>query len=536
MKWQGADISEIEMFISLAKNSLVRPETANQWARFALLPYYGDPRYIQAYFEAEEVRRHKKLLTFDDMLIDGVELLEGNSRVLAKVQEKYQYVIVDEFQDSNLAQVKLMELVAHPQWNLMVVFDSDQAIYEWRGAMPQFAVDFQAKHDAAVVTMGINYRSAPNIIEAAAKCIAHNKNRTDKEITANKEDPGTITTLWVEDLDEEANVVADEVEQLKNDGMPTGAMYVLYRVNAQSRAIEEVFSKRKIPHIVLGSTSFYQRKEVQDLLAYLKLLVDPMDEEAGARAINRPFRFISRMDVDKMKHLVGSKRIDFIDAAMEVAHDNLRIAERVADFDRLLLDLQAKHEARETTPKNEQWTVGNYINEILTRTGYLEYLSQNEGSDTAENSREANVGELIRSADRYKDIAEFLQFVKEQIEERKKRKKKVKNAVTCMTMHRAKGLEARAVFLIGANEGIIPHAHSEEPYEEERRLFYVGMTRAMENLHITAVRKLGMVGNNELRSSRFITEAGLELKSLTPTIGSDTVPDLAGDQADADTK
>jgi DNA helicase-2/ATP-dependent DNA helicase PcrA len=405
MKWVGADITEIETFVSLAKNALVRPEEAVNWKGFQLGPFFGDPRFAQAYFEAEEIRQHRRLLTFDDMLIDGVETLQNNARVLSRVQARYEYVIVDEFQDSNLAQVKLMELVAHPQWNLMVVGDVDQAIYEWRGAVPRFMIDFPAKHDASVISMGTNYRCAPNIMEAAAKCIAHNKDRDTKDLIADKEVPGKITTLEVEDLDEEANVVADEVQQLETDGVPTGSMFVLYRTNAQSRAIEEVFSKRKIPHVVLGSVSFYQRKEIQDLLAYLKLIVDPGDEEAGGRAINRPFRYISKMVVEKMQQVCMSKACPFVDAALDVSNDNPRVANRVYEFADIISALTKKYEARNAAiPKAEKWTVGNFLSEILERTGYLDYLSQNEGSDTAENSREANVGELVRSADRYGEI------------------------------------------------------------------------------------------------------------------------------------
>jgi DNA helicase-2/ATP-dependent DNA helicase PcrA len=540
MRWTNADLSLIESFISLAKNGLIRPEQSDSWSVFQQAPYLGDNRYVQAYFEAEEIRRHRKILTFDDMLIDGVETLEGNSRILNRLQDKYQYVIVDEFQDSNLAQVKLMELVAHPQWNLMVVGDVDQAIYEWRGAIPKFMIDFPTKHNAKVISMGTNYRCAPNIMDAAANCIAHNKHRDTKDLTANKEAPGQITIKSAEDLDEEANIVADEIQQLKNDGVPTGSMFVLYRINAQSRAIEEVFSNRKIPHVVLGSVSFYQRKEIQDLLSYLKLIIDPNDDDAGSRAINRPFRFISRAEVDNMRRIAGSKPTSFIEAAMEVANSNPRISNKIYDFVQIIQSLSSKYERRDEPgiPDHEKWTVGNFISEILEQTRYLDYLANNEGSDTAENSREANVGEFVRSADRYKNISEFLQFVKEQIEERKRRKKKITNAVTCMTIHRAKGLEASAVFVIGANEGIIPHIKSTEPHEEERRLFYVGMTRAMDHLHITYVRRLG-VNAIALDPSRFIKEAKLpydDSKDLTPNLAGTNMPSLAGGQVNEDTK
>lgn len=798
MKWSNVDITLVGGFISLCKNSLIRPEDSDQAPFLKSDPFFGDRRYPHAYFEVEELRRQRRLFTFDDMLIDGVELLQKDRRIRERMQSKYEWVIVDEFQDSNLAQIKLVELVSAPQWNLMCVGDVDQChppgtriltdigykaietlteadtvkgwnrkaqkmiggrkirigkrhfrgnlavldvegrriemtpehkvlarwsdpsdrktcvvylmyredrgyrigwcqlisnttntfhlkqrariekaekvwilshtqnrtdasvlesilsvrygiptttfepvdgakhlteesittifdhvgehsikgshkalddhgldpelpllpwprqtvdgktdedvsfrrstifpvyannvipglmklplpddrntwgeveefkwryyvgpvysldvekdhsyaadgvvvlncIYEWRGAVPAYMTNFETTFtempEPHVISMGTNYRSAPNIVNAAAACIANNEARITKELSAHKTAEAIIQAKQLVDLDEEANYVADEVESLHGgDGVPHESMFVLYRTNAQSRAIEEVFSKRKIPHVVLGSASFYQRKEVQDLLSYLKLMLNPNDLEAGERAINRPFRYISKAVVGDIVTEAERTGMSFLDAADKISRRTGNA--RIEQFLDAIGTLEKQYEDADED-ETMSWSVGALLSTLVSETSYLDYLNANEGSDTMENSREANVGELIRSADRYKDIQEFLKFVDWQIAERKKRKRN-KNSVTCMTIHRAKGLEARAVFMIGVNDGILPHARAKHPCEEERRLFYVGMTRAMEFLFISAIQQLGMESSTFLSVSQFIDEAGLELTQYQP--------------------
>lgn len=524
MRWNNADLSLVANFISLAKNSLIRPEQSADSKLITEDPFFGDTRYAVAYFEFEEIRRQRRLYTFDDMLIDAVELLRDSQTTRAKVQERFEWVIVDEFQDSNLAQVKLVHYVAHPHWNLMVVGDVDQAIYEWRGAVPKFMTNFADTFDGMpkhrIVSMGINYRSAPEIVDAASKCIANNQDRITKELSANKTKPAYIKAIQTTDLDEEANFIADEITSMHDaDGIPYGTMFIVYRTNAQSRAIEEVFSRRKIPHIVLGASSFYQRKEIQDILSYLRLIVDPMDIESGERAINRPFRYISKDIVGMVVREAEMNGITFEHAADIIARQ--RGSSRIDQFLDVMTKLRDLNDTKDIlnltdTGLKTSFTIGSLISLMVKETNFIQYLESNEGSDTAENSREANVGELIRSADRYKDVKEFLDFVNWQIAERKKKKKKSTQSVTCMTIHKAKGLEARVVFVIGVNEGLLPHAKASEPKEEERRLFYVAITRAMERLYITSIEHLGMDQKFSLEPSRFIEEAGIELSSFHP--------------------
>lgn len=527
MKWRGVDITLVGSFISLAKNNLLRPDQCPDWPALQEDPFYGDRRYSQAYFEVEELRKQRKLITFDDMLIDGVTVLEHDESLCARYQQQFDYVIIDEFQDSNVAQIRLMELLAAPQWNLMCVGDVDQAIYEWRGAKPQFMVDFAKKYDARIISMGVNYRCAPNIMDMAAQCIEHNEARITKDLSANKTINATIHCRELCDLDTEADTVADEVEQLRADEVSLGEMFVLYRTNAQSRAVEEVFCRRKIPHVVLGGASFYQRKEVQDLLAYLRIMHEPKNIQAGLRAINRPFRYIGKAILEDIERTAESRDLTFLDAAAKVfdASSNRGIGE--------FLDIMKHLDAQ--CIEEDADRPGDLISVIVKRTNYITYLASNEGSDTAENSRVANVGEVIRSADRFDTIRDFLTFVDWQIKQRKK-KNKAKEAVQCMTIHKAKGLEALVVFLIGVNEGILPHAKCTGECEEERRLYYVGVTRAMDYLHISCVQNLGMEGHGALEPSRFIEESGLTIESLTPDEDSATVADPAGGQQDEDTE
>jgi len=449
MQWRGCDITLVEQFISLAKNSLIRPEDASSWQTYRDDPFFGDMRYVEAYTNVEGVRKQKKLLTFDDMLIDGVELLQKNERVRSQVQEKYEYVIIDEFQDSNMAQIRLMEIVSEPRWNLMVVGDSDQAIYKWRGALPEYMVEFAERYNAKSISMGINYRCPKNVVDRATKCILNNQLRVAHSISAHKETDGIITCRGASDQDEEANLVADEIERLSNEGVKWGDHHCYFRTNAQSRALEEVFSKRKFPYVVIGGGSFYQRKEVQDLLSYMRLIVNPRDCDSGKRALSRPFRYVAMNVIENIERIEAKEKCGYVEACRI---NNARFNNRgVSDFYYLMTELLEKIE---TDLKNGyKNTVGELISWIVRRTNFIDYLTQNEGSDTLENSRAANVGELIRSADRYYDIEEFLRFVNWQIQQRKKKQQNEnKDVIQCMSLHRCVHPDT----IVETNNGFVP--------------------------------------------------------------------------------
>lgn len=484
MNWKDVDFRTVVDFIAAARNNLIGPDETENF----LALEYPNENYRQAYYLFAEQMAERKLLTFDCMLYYGVRLMQSDDQFLDRLRAKYQYVIVDECQDSNLAQIELAELVAFPEYNYMVVGDIDQAIYSWRGAIPEFMLEFQERYGADIVELGTNYRCAPLIMECASNCITHNKKRFSKSLEATREVEGHIHYLPSESTDDEAARIREEIEVLRVDGVSYGGMRVLMRTNSQSRAIEEEFIKAEIPFIVLGSVGFYQRKEVADLLAYLRLLYDPRDISAGERAVNRPFRFVGRQQLDRIRSRMHDS---YVDAVEEVCGTrNYRIEQFVSLV-------------RQFNDKSDPATV---IKVIVEETNYLEYITQEEGTDSPETSRADNVTELIASAKRFPYVKDFVEYVDKQIKLRKRnQRRKFDNRVQVMTIHKAKGTEAYAVFLIGANEGTIPHAMGDE--EEERRLFYVAMTRAKDRLYVSTIEGPNGFGKPSNGPSRFLYES-----------------------------
>jgi len=517
MNWTGCDISQVGTFISAARNSLVAPENS---AGF-LAPMFRDQRYSQAYKLYSDQMEERRLMTFDDMLYYGVWLLENDPRQLDRMQGKYLYVMVDEFQDSNFAQLRLAELIATPEFNYMAVGDIDQAIYSWRGALPEFMLEFSEKYGAEIVELGINYRCAPAIMQAAANCIVNNENRFSKDLTAHNKDEATIKFLQATDTDEEAQMVLEEILAIHEDGVGYGNIRVLMRTNAQSRAIEEAFIDGGIPFVVLGAVSFYERKEIADLMSYLRVLYDPRDVKAGERALNRPFRYVSRKIMDRISARV---EYNYVDAATYVLDQtNLHSAKEWCN-------LMCEFDVESDSP-------ADVLRRVVEDTDYIDYLTDAEGTDTPETSRAGNVVELIASATRFKTIPEFVEYVDKQIKLRKRNQRKNDDSrVQVMTIHKSKGTEAYAVFMIGMNEGIIPHAKGDE--EEERRLAYVGMTRSKRLLFLTSVSGQDMAGAmSNTRPSRFVYEAGIiSDENLTAPLEDDMVESLFEGISDAHTK
>lgn len=504
INWKGCDLSKVEDFIAHCRNSLIPPE---ECVKFLQGPF-ADKRFEKVYTDYDDEMRARKLVTFDDMLYYGVRLIQYDPLVQRKIQNQYQYVMVDELQDSNIAQTILAELVAAPEFNLMGVGDIDQAIYQFRGAIPQYMLDFADKYNAKVISLGINYRCAPSIVEASAACIKYNEARIDKPLTAHRKYEMKIIHQEVRDTDEEAEIIREQIQELNSDGMSHGNMIVLMRTNSQSRAIEEEFIASKIPFIVLGTISFYERKEIVDILSYLRLIINRNDVRAGRRAINKPFRHVGKntLDViDNRAHRIGN----YIDAIKEWldkdGYSNFTLMKKLEDFIALIEDYEP-HESP-----------AGVIKDIVDRSHYIEYLQENEGSDTIESSRAMNIGELISSASRFTSIAGFIEHVDLQIKlRRRNQKKEDDHRVQVMTIHKSKGIESPCVFIIGANEGLLPHAKGDE--EEERRLWYVAMTRAKNYLHVSSIQNV-TDGTRSLSvsPSRFLNESGIPLTSTEPS-------------------
>lgn len=485
MNWKDVDFRNVIDFIAAARNSLVSPEESDDF----LVELYPDENYRQAYFLYSEEMTKRKIMTFDDMLFYGVRLIQDSHDVRSAVQARYQYVIIDEFQDSNYAQLQLGELVAAPEFNYMVVGDADQAIYSFRGALPEFMMEFQEKYNASRIDLGTNYRCAKKIQQHSVWCIEHNEQRLQKELSTSRDEQGIIHHTQVDTVEDEAATIAETIKELHEDKLRYSSMYCLMRMNSQSRALEEEFIRQEIPFVVLGGYSFYQRKEIADLMSYLRLIVRPSSISDGKRAINRPFRYIGKQAIDQICDRTTNS---FIDAAEEVYARN------------------ANHRVQEFVSLVRQYTPGsnprNTLQKIVDATAFVHFMLQEEGSDSVESSRAANVAELISAASRFERIDDFVDYVDKQIRLRKRSsRKRDENKVQIMTIHKAKGDQAHTVFLIGVNDDILPHPKA--VLEEERRLFYVAMTRAENQLYLSSVRQTSANSLGGSLPSRFLHES-----------------------------
>lgn len=500
LNWIGSDQSLVATFIAHCRNHLITPDDSVS----LLQDEWADVRYKLAYDSYDQMLRDERLVTFDDMLYHGVRLLQSDEKILTREQAKYQYVMVDEAQDSNYAQTVLAHQVAAPEFNLMIVGDDDQGIYKFRGAIPEYMINFQETYQAHLIELNINYRCPPSIVQAARACIEHNTNRLPKELVANRTDRVDIIYRPTETSDDEARHVAQEVQALATDGINYGTMIVLMRTNAQSRAIEEVFIEQEIPFIVLGAVSFYERKEIKRLLAYLRVACDPRDVEYGEIALRSPYRKTSARAHQFIAHATRStgSYVDATDQAIDQHLIHPSCVPKVVDW----VDLMRRIDCSAPPASTLQM--------IVDETDYLNWLVQEDGSDSLESNRALNVNELIGSASRFETASQFIRYVDKQIKLRKRNQRKTgESRVQVMSCHKSKGLEAHAVFVIGCNEGIFPHARGEE--EEERRLFYVAITRAKGHLMLTSINSMIDDGKQVAGlPSRFIEEAGIN-KHLT---------------------
>jgi len=511
MNWRGADISEVEGFIGACKNGLVGPRDVK--VDRGAKPYdaqrpgvTNDPRMGEAYFLYEEERERRGLITFDDMLKLSVEYLRADSDTRARWEGRYDHVIVDEFQDTNLAQHALMEILATGSKSLMAVGDARQLIFGWRGSVLDLTLNFREKFMAEVIEMSINYRCLPGIIDVANRTgstFPHDVMKSSA--VANREGEASVDFQRAADMDDEAVRVVERAVQLHEDGVRWGEMAVMYRTNAQSRSFEEECIRRQVPHVVIGGTDFYRRKEVADLLAYLRLAVDPTDDASCRRAINRPFRFIGRVSVDAMEDEAAGSGQSMLDVARE-CRPGLGLKPRqissVIQFVEIVDALRADLADKQTD-------LPSAFTGLLRRTRYEEWIVGDEGTDTAENSRLSNIRELVRTSGRFKTAEAMLKYIDNLADERKKRKKGNADLMQLSTVHKQKGLEFGAVFVAGCAESILPHGRSDD-IEEEKRIFYVAITRAKDHLMITCPTSALVGGKTvELRPSRFVVEAGL---------------------------
>jgi len=491
--------------ISFAKNHSQTPEEMAAAAR--------DPRLkrLAAVWDEYEARlRQANALDFDDLLLEAVRLLHHNDELRALYNERIHHLLIDEYQDTNRTQYQLMRLLTEQRRNVCVVGDEDQSIYSWRGAdirnILEFTRDFP---DAVVVRLEQNYRSTKNILEAASHVVSHNRERLGKWLWTAAEAGPRVGLLEAADGEQEALFVADEIERILAR-RPDQRIAILYRTNAQSRQFEEALRRYGRPYHVVGGFSFYQRAEIKDVLAYLKVLLSPQDSVSLQRIINTPARGIGRTTLEQIEAFAMERRISLWEALEAIAGQGrlgVRAEAAVTGFRRLIEEM--REEARELS-------VEGVIRLVLERTGYLKML---EADDTPEGeSRRENLQELVNAAaeaaERGETLAEFLDHAAlvseaDTLDERAQ--------ILLLTLHNAKGLEFPVVFITGLEDGLFPHARSldsPQALEEERRLFYVGMTRAQQRLILTWARMRRRWASGILEPSvpsRFLSEVPAHL-------------------------
>ncbi|HFX3716468.1 TPA: DNA helicase PcrA [Enterococcus faecium] len=512
--------------ISQAKNSLQTPQD------FAKMQgSYYEEIAAKCYAAYQKELQYNQCMDFDDLIMNTIRLFEEHPDSLTYYQNKFHYIHVDEYQDTNHAQYTLVNLLAGRFRNLCVVGDADQSIYGWRGADMQNILDFEKDYpDAAVILLEQNYRSTKNILSAANQVIENNSNRKPKNLWTENKEGNKITYYRADNERDETRFIVDRMqEEIRSNHRNYGDFAILYRTNAQSRVMEETLLKANIPYKMVGGHKFYDRKEIKDILAYLNVLANPQDSISFERIVNSPKRGIGPGSIEKLRSFASLHEWPLLEAAQNVDLANIggKAGQQLGAFGEMI---------QEVTQMIPYLTVTELTKEVLDRSGYLEDLK-------IQNTLEAQA--------RIENLEEFLtvtqefdkQFEQQNEEDADAPEEKLTvflndlalvsdidnleedaSQVTLMTLHAAKGLEFPVVFLIGLEEGVFPLSRAlmeESELEEERRLAYVGITRAEEALYLTNAFSRTLYGRTQYnRPSRFVEEIDqelLEIEGMRPT-------------------
>jgi len=496
--------------ISNAKEKLQSPEEFSKQAAGFFERIVADvyPLYNAALSKANA-------LDFDDILSFANRLLEQRADIREKYQERFLHVLVDEYQDVNFAQYRLVQLLSGKHENIVVVGDDDQSIYAWRGADVGLILKFASDHpNAKVIKLERNYRSTKTILAAANAVISRNRSRADKALWTENAEGTRISVTQAGTEQDEAMMIADRIQQDVRSGRRTyGQFAVLYRTNAQSRVLEEAFLTNRIPHVLIGGQRFYERKEVKDMLAYLRLAHNPRDDASFRRVINVPTRGIGATSLAAIDAKGREADISLYQAAGDQALQ-AALPKKTAGAVRAFLG--ALQEAQDLIDRHA--TVTEILRELYRTSGYLDALRGDPSEDSI--ARLDNLQEFLNVASEFDHTADepnlgsFLESVA-LVADVDSLQGEGGEAVTLMTLHSAKGLEFPVVFLSGLEEGVFPHARSlgtDRELEEERRLAYVGMTRAREELHLLHAHRRSQYGTpNFNMRSRFLEEIPIEL-------------------------
>ena len=494
----------------------------------------------QIYEEYQRILKKSNAMDFDDLIMKTVELFQKHPEVLEMYQERLKYIMVDEYQDTNMAQFKFVQLLASKYQNICVVGDDDQSIYKFRGADIGNILSFENHFEnARVVKLEQNYRSTKNILDAANAVIKNNEGRKDKTLWCDEDRGDKIEVYQAEDGFAEAEMVADTIKEEVDNGRADYNDYaILYRTNAQSRALEEKLMMKNIPYKIIGGQNFYQRREIKDILAYLRIIANPTDDLSVERVINVPKRGIGQTTVDKVKTYAREQDINLYEAflkASEVPGINAGTATKIKGFTDMIEELSDMLGPSSELPvegeelPSSPYSIKDVVDKLIELTGYVAELVAEE-TDEAD-GRIENIDELVSKVAEYEEnaeqpnLGEFLEEVSlvsdiDTLDENS-------SYVVMMTVHSAKGLEYPHIFLCGMEDGLFPSymtimSEDDEELEEERRLAYVAITRAMKKLTISYAKRRMIRGETQYNMiSRFVKEIPTKIvnsKNVTDTI------------------
>lgn len=512
----------VSSIISNAKNELKTP------ADFEAAASYPQQKAIaKIYARYETLRKKAGALDFDDLLVETVRLLRDNHHICEKWRQHFKHILIDEYQDTNAAQYAIVKHLVNDTENICVVGDDWQSIYSWRGADFTNILNFERDYpSASVIKLEQNYRSTNAILAAAQSVISKNKVRTDKKLWTDLGEGSPVEVHQTYDEAEEASLVAGRISTHRSIGARSFSDFaILYRMNAQSAPIERALRLARIPYQLVGGVRFYDRKEIKDVIAYLRVIYQPNDRLSFSRIVNVPTRGIGATSLERLLTWQAESDSDII-SALERVHDATTLTPKA----KKALGALGAHLRELKSMLDENTAPVDVIERMLKLTGYRNYLR--DGTPQAE-EREENIGQLLSDVRVFADLPEFLE---ETALIASSDTTAGDDKVTLMTLHAAKGLEFPVVFMVGLEEGIFPHGRIYEAgpaeLEEERRLCYVGMTRAREELHLTYARSRLQFGQRAYNQvSRFIADMGDQIAAIDePTYAADTYDDFVSDE------
>lgn len=496
------NVRTIQSKISKLKNEGISPVEYKE-----IVSSFYEENIAKIYEMYDERIKESNCVDFDDLLILPVRILGEHSEILEKYQNIYKYILVDEYQDTNSLQYRLVKLLSKQSQNIFVVGDGDQSIYSWRGADVENILNFEKDFkDANVILLEQNYRSTKTIIEAANNLIENNMKRKPKHLFTNNDEGELIEYFKTTNEQEEVEKVMSEVVKLISRGVKLNDIAVLYRTNAQSRVFEEGLLKENIAYNIVGSYYFYARKEIKDVLAYLRLIVNINDDISFARVVNEPKRGIGNTTIDNLREVSRANGVSMYEA-IDLNYLSNKANQNLADFKTLIKNMKSF---------SEEHSLAHVIEYVLEQSGYMLTIS----GESVENSvRREYLEEFISVANIFEENHEEItleSFLEEiSLVADMKQYDEMEDKLTLMTMHGAKGLEYEYVFIVGMEEEILPHRNSVgnlNELEEERRLCYVGVTRAKKKLYISNATSRMFLGTRTINlPSRFIKEIGLHL-------------------------